>query len=185
MTAFQPDLSTAFAASSCIGAWAHDPQSDRFALSPALARLLMLSEDAAVDVPLAQALTRIDPEDAARLESMLRAADADGYPFETEFRTREAGSRWIRLMGRFARDPASGAAMSQGLAFDLTEGLVSGPVEWLAQRRANRLADHVIAMKGLVVGLRNPPLAQLIDVVAVEIGREVARHLRGDSHPVH
>lgn len=185
MTAFQSDLSAAFAGSSCIGAWAHDPQSDRLALSPALARLLRLSEEATVDVPLAQALAWVDPEDALRLESMLRAAGADGCPFETEFRTRATVPRSIRLMGRCDRDPASGAMVTQGLAFDLTEGLADGPADWLDQRRANRLADHVIAMKDLVAGLRNPPLARLIDDVAVEVGREVARHLRGDGPPMH
>lgn len=48
-----------------------------------------------------------------------------------------------------------------------------------AQRQANRLADHAAAMKGLVAGLRNPPLARLVDEVAVEIGHELARRLRG------
>lgn len=40
-------------------------------------------------------------------------------------------------------------------------------------------------MKGLVAGLRNPPLARLVDEVAVEVGHELARHLRGGGRQVH
>lgn len=187
MTAFHPDLSTAFAGSACIGAWAHDPRTDRLALSPALARLLALSEEAASGAPLSLALAQVEPDDAMRLESVLRAAGEDGCPFEAEFRTRAgpAGPRWLRLMGRCARDPASGALATQGLAFDLTEGRAVGPADWLDQRRANRLADHAVAMKGLVAGLRNPPLARLVDEVAVEVGHEVARRLRRSERPLH
>jgi PAS domain-containing protein len=187
MTVFHPDLTTAFAGSACIGAWAHNPQTDRIALSPALARLLALPEAAASGAPLRLALARIEPEDALRLESVLRAAGEDGCPFEAEFRIRggPAGARWLRLMGRCARDPASGALATQGLAFDLTEGRADGPADRLAQRRANRLADHAVAMKGLVAELRNPPLARLVDEVAVEVGHEVARRLRGGGGPVH
>ena len=187
MAAFHPDLATAFAGSACIGAWAHDPQTDRLALSPALARLLALSDAAASGAPLPVALAQVEPEDAMRLESVLRAAGRDGCPFEAEFRTRAglAGPRWLRLMGRCARDPASGALATQGLAFDLTEGRAEGPGDGRDQRRANRLSDHAAAMKGLVAGLRNPPLARLVDEVAVEVGHEVARRLRGVGHPVH
>ncbi len=187
MTAFHPDLPTAFAGSACIGAWAHDPDSDRLALSPALARLMALPAEAASGAPLGVILARIEPEDALRLESLLRAAGQDGCPFEAEIRTRSgpAGSRWLRLMGRCARDPASRTRATQGLAFDLTEGRADGPADWLDQRRANRLADHAVAMKGLVAGLRNPPLARLVDEVAAEVGHEVARRLRGTGGPVH
>ncbi len=187
MADFHPDFATAFVHSACIGAWAHDPDTDRLALAPALARLLSLSEAEATGAPLGVALARIEPEDALRLESVLRAAGQDGCPFEAEFRTRPGpgGPRWLRLMGRCARDPASGARATQGLAFDLTEGRADGPADWRDQRRANRLADHAVAMKGLVSGLRNPPLARLVDEVATEVGHEVARRLRGTGGPVH
>lgn len=188
MTAFHPDLPTAFAGSACLGAWAHDPRTDRFALSPVLARLLAVSPEEAAGAPLAVALAGIEPEDALRLESILRSAGEDGCPFEAEFRTRAGpeGPRWLRLMGRFGRDPATGASATQGLAFDLTEGRrAGGSAAWQAQRQANRLADHAAAMKGLVAGLRNPPLARLVDEVAVEVGHEIARHLRGLGRSMH
>lgn len=188
MTAFQPDLSSAFAGSACLGAWAHDPETDRIALSPILARLLAVSTEAAAGAPLTQALAAVEAEDATRLAEVLRAAGEDGRPFEAEFRTVAGpnGSRWLRLMGRCGRDPGTGALTTQGLAFDLTEGRrpVGSEVQQ-AQRQANRLADHAAAMKGLVSGLRNPPLARLVDEVAVEVGHELARHLRGTGRQVH
>ena len=184
MTAFEPDLPSAFASSACLGAWAHDPGSDRFALSPILARLLAVPENAAAGAPLTLALAAVEAEDAVRLESVLRAAGEDGRPFEAEFRTRPGpgGVRWLRLMGRCRRDPGTGARTTQGLAFDLTEERRPvGSETDQAQRQANRLADHAAAMKGLVAGLRNPPLARLVDEVAVEIGHELARRLRGSG----
>ncbi|MCJ2029328.1 hypothetical protein MKK50_07900 [Methylobacterium sp. J-043] len=188
MTAFQPDLPSAFAGSACLGAWAHDPNSNRLALSPVLARLLAVPAALAAGAPLTLALAAVEAEDAVRLESVLRAAGEDGRPFEAEFRTRPGpdGPRWLRLMGRSGRDPETGALTTQGLAFDLTEG--RRPVDsevHQAQRQANRLADHAAAMKGLVAGLRNPPLARLVDEVAVEVGHELARHLRGTGRQVH
>lgn len=188
MTDFQPDLPSAFAGSACLGAWAHDPYSDQLALSPILAQILAVPAEAAGGAPLSQALAAIDAEDAARLESVLRAAGEDGCPFEAEFRTRPGpdGPRWLRLMGRCGRDPATGALATQGLAFDLTESRRPAPAEARqAQRQVNRLADHAAAMKGLVASLRNPPLARLVDEVAVEVGHELARHLRGRERQMH
>ena len=184
MTAFEPDLPSAFAGSACLGAWAHDPASNRLALSPILARLLSVPENTAAGTPLTRALAAVEAEDAVRLESVLRAAGEDGRPFEAEFRTRPGpeGTRWLRLMGRCRRDPATGALTTQELAFDLTEERrPAGSEGGQAQRQANRLADHAAAMKGLVAGLRNPPLARLVDEVAVEIGHELARRLRGSG----
>ncbi|WP_411904066.1 hypothetical protein [Methylorubrum thiocyanatum] len=188
MTAFQPDLSSALAGSACLGAWAHDPASDRIALSPVLARLLAVPAEAATGASLTLALAAVEAEDAVRVAGVLRAAGEDGRPFEAEFRTRPGpdGARWLRLMGRCGRDPATGAVTTQGLAFDLTEGRRPvGSDAQQAQRQVNRLADHAAAMKGLVAGLRNPPLARLVDEVAVEVGHELARHLRGGGRQVH
>ncbi|GJE70028.1 hypothetical protein [Methylorubrum podarium] len=188
MTAFEPDLPSAFAGSACLGAWAHDPATNRLALSPILARLLGVPGEAAGGAPLTLALAAVEAEDALRLESVLRAAVEDGRPFEAEFRTRPGpeGVRWLRLMGRCRRDPGTGARTTQGLAFDLTEERRPvGSETDQAQRQANRLADHAAAMKGLVAGLRNPPLARLVDEVAVEIGHELARRLRGSGRQVH
>ncbi|MEE7459361.1 hypothetical protein MPAR168_06620 [Methylorubrum populi] len=188
MTAFQPDLTIAFAGTACLGAWAHDPHSDRIALSPVLARLLAVPIEDAPALPLARALAAVEAEDAARLESMLRAAGEDGCLFEVEIRTRPRldGPRWLRLMGRGGHDPGAGPRATQGLAFDLTEARRSdGPEASRFQRQANRMADHAAAMKGLVAGLRNPPLARLVDEVAVEIGHELARCLRAGVRQVH
>lgn len=188
MTALEPDLSSALAGSACVGAWAHEPVTDRLALSPRLARLLAVPGESAAGAPLALALAALEAEDAIRLESLLHAAGEDGWPFEAEFRTRSGpeGPRWLRLMGRCARDPATGARTTQGLAFDLTEGRQHGGLTaGRAQRQANRLADHAVAMKDLVAGLRNPPLARLVDEIAVEVGHELARHLRGSGRRVH
>ncbi len=173
MSALHPDLEDALARSACLGPWSHQAACDRFAAAQALTRLLGLEEDATAGVPLAAFLARI--EEGTRVESVLLAARQGREPFEVEFRTRGGpeGRRWLRLMGRGEHDRAT------GLAFDLTEErMVRGSAAREAQRRVNRLADHVVAMKGLVEGLPNPPLARLVDAVALAIGFELARRLQ-------
>ena len=178
MSAWRPDLQAALEATDCLGAWSYEAAEDRAALAPALAPVLGLSPDAAArGVPLARVLAGIDPDDRLRIESALHAAGEAGGPFEAEFRSlgAAAAQRWLRLAGRAERDPADGAVRAWGLAFDLTEACAPGgsPV-----RRVNRLAGHAIAMKGLTADLSNPPLARLVDAVAVEIGYELGRRLR-------
>lgn len=177
MSAWRPNLEEALLASDCLGTWSYDAAGDRVALTPALALGLAIEADAARDVPLARVLAGIVPGDRLRIESVLHAAGETGGPFEAEFRSLggPAPSRWLRLMGRADRDPEVGAPRAWGLAFDLTEARAAGGSP---QRRLNRLADYAIAMKGLVDDLRNPPLARLVDEVAVEIGFELGRRLR-------
>lgn len=173
-------LAAALDGSACLGAWTHDVPVDRFAVAVSLGRALALAPEEAAGVPLARVLSGIHAEDRPRIEGVLQDAWEIGGPFEAEFRTwaGRRGSRWLRLMG-CAEIDASRRVRTRGLAFDLTESrLGRGTPAQQAQRQANQLADHVIAMKGLVVGCGNPSLARLVDELAVEIGFELARHLR-------
>lgn len=176
------DLRAALVGSACLGAWSHDVGDGRVTTSAAFAGLLGLPpNEALTDIPLDRVIAGIHPEDRLRVESVLYDAGEAASPFETEFRTRPGtrGTRWIRLMGRSERDATSGRARLRGLAFDLTEGRrPTGSPRQRLQRQANRLADHVTAMQGLVASLRNPPLSRLVDRMAVEIGYELARRLR-------
>ncbi|GLS46850.1 PAS domain-containing protein [Methylobacterium brachythecii] len=173
------DFGAALDGSACLGAWTHDLAKGRLRLAPALSRAFGLAAGEVAGVPLTRVIAAIHAEDGPRIESLFAASREIGGPFEAEFRTR-GGDRWLRLMGRTDR-----AARACGLAFDLTEGrLGGGGPAHRAQWQANQLAEHVIAMKGLVPPLDNPSLARLVDRLAVEIGFELARRLVPDAGDV-
>ena len=181
------DLQAALERAGCLGTWMHDVGSDTLMLSSTFAAFLGVPHDAAgTRLDLSRWLSAVHVEDRLRIESVLFAASEAGGVFEAEFRLEQGGTRRVRLMGRSAAEPDR-RIRSRGLAFDLTRtGLSEGTPAQQTQRRVNELADHVIALKGLVGPLRNTPLSQLVDRVAVEVGFEVARQLHGaESGPRH
>lgn len=167
------DLEAAFSDAGCLGPWRLDGIADRLLLPAPLAAWLGIgSEPTRLDL-----IDAIHAEDGCRIDSVLHEALQFGAPFETEFRSRPGrhGIRLLRLMGRCDAE----ARRLRGLAFDLTESrCAAGPPALRAQRQANRLAEHVIAMKGLVTDLDNAPMDRLIDELARETGYELARRLR-------
>ena len=184
------ELQAALEGSACLGVWTLDLTTDRFAAAGSLGRALALPEREKTGVPLERMLGAVHAEDRMRIESVLHAAFEAGGAFETEFRTRAlqggGDERWLRLMGRTEFDRARRAVRSRGVAFDLTERRGAGSPFRQSQQRVNQLADHAIAMKGLVADLDNPMLARLADALAVEVGFELARQLKpakgGSSH---
>ncbi|MCE4224775.1 PAS domain-containing protein [Methylobacterium sp. C25] len=171
------DFGAALDGSACLGAWTHDVSADRFGSAPLLGDALGLASEELAGMTLARLVSAIHAEDGSRIAALFAASLESGGPFEAEFRTRDGG-RWLRLMGRTDLGGERQAARACGLAFDLTEGRLGrgGPAR-RAQWQANQLAEHVIAMKGLVPRLDNPGLARLVDRLAVEIGFELARRL--------
>lgn len=182
------DLAAALDGSACLGAWTHDFSADRFRVAASLACLLGLAPEEAGGASLVRVLSGIHAEDRLRIENLLDAACTTGAPFEAEFRTWAGGrgSRWLRLMGRTEIDGGHRAVRARGLAFDLTDGRRGrGTPVQQAQWQVNQLADHVIAMKGLISTSSNPSLARLVDRMAIEIGFELARCLQRTSSNAH
>lgn len=183
---FEPDaLPSALEAAGFIGIWTYDVWADRLTLSAVLAGLIGIDAEAGSrGVPVALLLAGTHGEDRARIENAVHAAGEHGGPFEVEFRTRPGlGVRWLGLRGRVTCDPSGRAARGRGIAVDLTEQRAVGEASGLrAQGRVNQMAEHAIALRGLVDGLQRPTLAKLVDGVMVEIGIELARHLN-DAEP--
>ena len=119
------------------------------------------------------------PGDRARIENHIHAVGQSGGPFEAEFRTLESreGVRSLLMRGRIAQDASGRAVRGCGIAIDLTENRTANLQQ--AERLVNRVAEHAIAMRGLVEGLNRPALAKLVDGLMIEIGFELARYLRG------
>jgi hypothetical protein len=172
-------------AAGVVGSWVHDHWTGTLALSAPLAALLGLDPaGAGAGVPLAAFLDRTHPEDRPRIESYLHAVGEAGGPLEAEFRTggADAGERRLLMRGRVERDAAGRVGLGRGIAVDLTE--TAGPHQ--SERIVNRMAEHAIALRNLSETLRRPDLTGRIEGLMLEIGFELARHLRDPgSRPRH
>jgi PAS domain-containing protein len=167
-------LHAALAASGVVGVWMHDIWADLLVVSAPLARALGLtSEEGTQGVPLAALHAATHGEDRARVENALHAAIGRGGPFAVAFRTAPT-PRWLDLRGRVERDASGRLARARGIVLDLTEDRASLP-----QQAVNRMAEHAIALRGLADDLERPGLTRLLDHLMMEIGAELARHLRG------
>ncbi|KAB1073150.1 PAS domain-containing protein [Methylobacterium planeticum] len=174
------DLEAALEASGFVGSWRHDLWQGRLALTAPFARLLGIDpERAAEGVPMAAFLDRMHPDDRTRIENHLHAASDAGGPFEAEFRTLSGreGVRSLMMRGRIEQDTSGRPVHGCGIAIDLTEDRAATLQQ--AERLVNRMAEHAIAMRSLVDGLNRPSLSKLVDGLMIEIGFELARHLRG------
>lgn len=193
-------LQAALAASGVVGAWVHDIWADRLVVSAPVARALGWSPEAGGrGVPLARLLARIHDADRARVDNALHAAIARGGAFAVAFRTRGPRRRDLRggdlrgldLRGRIETDAVGQPARARGIVLAWAEDWVEDPAEDPAedpsrnraggsrgQHAANRMAEHAIALRGLADDLARPGLSRLLDRLMVEIGHELARHLR-------
>ncbi|WP_264047754.1 PAS domain-containing protein [Methylobacterium flocculans] len=168
-------LCAALAASGVVGVWLHDIWADRLVVSVPLALALGLTpEEGTRGVPLAALLAAIHGDDRARVENALHAAMARGGGFAVAFRTAPV-PRWLDLRGRFEGDATGRTTRGRGIVLDLSEDRAGGPQD---QHVVNRMAEHAIALRGLADDLERPGLSRLLDHLMLEIGAELARHLR-------
>lgn len=167
-------LRAALTASGIVGIWRHDIWADRLTLSTPLARRLGLGPEEGGGRPLAAFLDAAHADDRARVENALHAAIARGGRFAVAFRA-APDARWLDLRGRIEADAAGRPAWARGIVLDLTE---EHAVPRRDQDRVNRMAEHVIALRGLAEGLERPGMTRLLDRLMMEIGFELARHLR-------
>lgn len=180
-------LQAALAASGVVGAWVHDIWADRLVVSAPVARALGWSPGAAGrGVPLARLLARIHDADRARVDNTLHAAIARGGAFAVAFRTRgprRLDLRGFDLRGRIETDAAGQPARARGIVLAWADDRAGDRVKDRAdgsrgQHAVNRMAEHAIALRGLADDLARPGLSRLLDRLMVEIGHELARHLR-------
>ena len=190
-------LQAALAASGVVGAWVHDIWADRLVVSAPVARALGWSPGAAGrGVPLARLLARIHDADRARVDNTLHAAIARGGAFAVAFRTRGPRRLDLRgldlhgselhgfdLRGRIETDAAGQPARARGIVLAWADDRAGDRVKDRAdgsrgQHAVNRMAEHAIALRGLADDLARPGLSRLLDRLMVEIGHELARHLR-------
>lgn len=165
-------------ASGVVGTWVHDHWAGCLSLSGAFPGLLGLDPVAAAQgVPLATFLDRTHPDDRVRIENYLYAVSAIGGPVEAEFRTcdAQAGIRTLVMRGRIERDATGSVAQGCGIAIDRTEEQSAGLLQ--TEQVMNRMAEHVIALRGLAQTLQRPVLIERVERLMIEVGFELARFL--------
>jgi len=165
-------------ASGVVGTWVHDHWAGCLSLSGAFPGLLGLDPVAAAQgVPLATFLDRTHPDDRVRIENYLYAVSAIGGPVEAEFRTcdAQAGIRTLVMRGRIERDATGSVAQGCGIAIDRTEEQSAGLLQ--TEQVMNRMAEHVIALRGLAQTLQRPVLIERVERLMIEVAFELARFL--------
>lgn len=173
-----PIPSSVLKASGVVGTWAHDHWAGCLSLSSNLAGLLGLDPAAAAKgVPLATFLDRTHPDDRERVENYFYAVGSMGGTVETEFRTRDVltGIRTVFLRGRIDIDRTGSVSKGCGIAIDRTEEQAAHLLN--GEQIMNRMAEHVISLRGLAKTLRRPILVDRIERLMMEVGYELARFL--------
>ena len=168
----------ALEASGVVGAWAYDHRAGCLTLSGGLAAVMGFDPAEAVGGVSIQAfMERMHPDDRSRIESYFHAAAAAKCPVETEFRTHASpvGLRTLLVCGRIGCDAAGQPTEGHGLAIDRTESHATDRMP--PEQIVNRMAEQVIALRGLAQALRRPALVDRIDCLMIEVGFELARFL--------
>jgi PAS domain S-box-containing protein len=109
------------AAAGGIGLWVRDLIRGELWGNPRVRSMLGFAPDDAFGID--DVLTRINPDDRARMVSIIERAQETGEPFEVEFRTAIPGAaeRWIVTRGQFFRGPQGQALRRMGTMIDITE----------------------------------------------------------------
>jgi hypothetical protein len=176
-----PGLVRTLAETGVVGTWEWEPSSGRFVLDGGAAALLSGDPGLAGD-PLSceRATAGLEEADVERFLGELRRAEAEGDDVLIELRA--AGpSRPRRLLcrGRILRDPLGRTVRGEGTLLDAAEigaearALLGFPDD-VVGAAIDEAADLLIAARRAIDASGNPKLRDLVDVVLLEVAREIA-----------
>ena len=107
-----------------IGTWDWDVPHDRVYADERFARLYSVDPAvAAAGAPVSAFLAKTHPDDAGRLEALIRQALRTGEPFVAEYRLTQSGGevRHVLARGRCALDDSNAPVRFPGVTVDITE----------------------------------------------------------------
>jgi PAS domain S-box-containing protein len=140
-----------------VGIWERGPDGRFTFWNEAMYRLRGLEPDD--PRPLAQLVQdSTHPEDAARLEAMLREHMRHGAPYEAEFRSRHADGRWRWFVTRstLVRDAAGRVIAATGINIDITERKEAEALQREKDRLEQASRDKSAFMARMSHELRTP-----------------------------
>jgi PAS domain S-box-containing protein len=129
-----------------IGLWVRDlVQGDLWA-NPRMRSLLGFEPGDAIEVD--KVLARINPDDRAKMMSIIERAQEKGEPFDVEFRTAIPGmpERWIAARGQFVRGPHGQVMRRMGTMIDITERKQTEDRLRQSEENFRRLVETTVAV---------------------------------------
>ncbi|WP_171070222.1 PAS domain-containing protein [Methylobacterium terricola] len=162
------------------GSWVWDIPADRVYADDAAAFLFGLDPDQGqTGRPVEAFEVGIHPGDRETVASQFRATVATGGLFVAEYRTCPCDGSIRRVLERahVYLDAAGHPRRAHGIIVDITDrkpvgGLTSHPAEG-ADHPLERATDLCIAARQAVREARRPFLLKLVDMVLIELGREL------------
>lgn len=163
------------------GSWVWDIPSDRVYADDVAAFLFGLDPDQGqTGWPVGAFEAGIHPEDREAVTSQFHATVATGGAFVAEYRTcpRDGSVRRVLERGHCYYDAAGRPRRAHGIIVDVTDrgpgdgSCASRPTE-SADHPLERAADLCMAARQAVREARRPFLLKLVDMVLVELGREL------------
>lgn len=174
------DLQAALDASGFVGTWENNLLDDAVHVSGSLIGLLGIDRDAAnVGVPLSTLLDGVHCEDQQRVAHLIHAAHQSVGRFDAQFRTVGANGavRWVSARGQVEADALGRGVRCIGMAVDITEArAASNGDEGELIDAISHLVDTLLAVRGPILRHGTPTLKALINMLLLEIGRELAKH---------
>jgi hypothetical protein len=178
-----PKLLSTLEMSGCLGTWETDLAAGTVYPSKRFAELLGLAAQRAADgVPLSAFLEGVHEADRARVGALVHEAHLTAGRFEAEFRTLGRGgvTHWVAARGQIEKDARGRGLRCRGIVIDLSR--VRQPAQGHIEEQSrvlNRIADSAIAARRAADGLDSSMLRTLLDLLLLEIGRELAKAMGG------
>ncbi|MFE1601314.1 PAS domain-containing protein [Methylobacterium sp. ID0610] len=171
-----------------VGTWDWDIPANRLYTDDVLARLFGVDpEQSKAGLPLEHYTDGIHPQDREWVVPYIADATERSGLLIAEYRTCSQGGdvRWVLARGQFYHDAVGRPLRSRGIIIDITNRKLdgesfAGEVTPQAHHPLERAADLCLSVRDTIVEADNPFLLKLIDMLLLELGREVGELARAE-----
>ncbi len=169
-----------------VGTWSWDIAGDRMQADDVAGSLFGADLDRLTKgVPLRVFATCIHPDDRDAVLARMHQGAAQGGSFVAEFRVRDADGRtlWVLARARYERDRHGRPARAHGILVDMTGSALSEAaydhcVDARPDCPLEQAAEACIAARDALVAADRPFLLRILDMLLLELGREIGKGLR-------
>ncbi len=170
-----------------VGTWSWDIADDRMHADDVAGDLFGADLDRLANgVPLRVFAARIHPDDRDAVLARMHQGAAQGGSFVAEFRVRNTagGTLWVLSRARYERDRGGRPVRAHGILVDMTGSALSETaydhcVDARPDCPLEQAAEACIAAREALVTADRPFLLRIVDMLLLELGREIGKGLRG------
>ncbi|WP_162501394.1 PAS domain-containing protein [Methylobacterium crusticola] len=165
-----------------VGSWSWHVQDDCvytddlvahiFGLDPALGR---------AGAPIAAFVNGIHPDDRTVILDHIRRCATEGISYVAEYRvcSSDGVTRWVLARGRFKLDADGKPLCGRGIIVDVTacrlsDNAFARPTSAEISHPLEQVAEHCLQAHAAISTLKKPLLRKLIEMLLLEIGRELS-----------